>query len=355
MINTIYRLKSPKIFEESFEEIEVSENEILIRPSHFSICKADQRYYRGERSFNILNKKLPMALIHEGIGEVVYSKSDKFSVGNIVVMIPNVLNGNNIDKSNKIISGNYLKSSEFMSSDVDGFLKEYLVLKDDRVLKIPNSLNSSSSSSSSIMAVSSFIELLSVAVHGISRFKNISHSKKESIGVWGDGNMGYIVSLILKHFFPNSEIHVFGKDSEKSSFFSFVDKFHVIHELDENIAIDHAFECVGGENSQLAISQIINHINPEGSLILMGVSEYPVNIATRTILAKGLTLSGISRSEYDDFRIAINILNSEPKIVSYLANLIYSVVDVKSIDDLIRAFEEDHQHNFGKTVLLWNK
>jgi ribitol-5-phosphate 2-dehydrogenase len=38
-----------------------------------SICAADQRYYTGSRDENVLSKKLPMSLIHEGVGEVVFN------------------------------------------------------------------------------------------------------------------------------------------------------------------------------------------------------------------------------------------------------------------------------------------
>jgi ribitol-5-phosphate 2-dehydrogenase len=340
VINTIYRLKSPKIFEESFEEINVSKNEVLIRPYYLSICKADQRYYRGERENTILNEKLPLALVHEGIGEIIYSKSSDFTNGDIVVMIPNILY-----EDDNIIAGNYLYSSKFMSSDTDGFLKEYLVLNENRVLKIPKTFN---------LEVSSFIELLSVAVHAISKFKQFSKTKKESIGVWGDGNMGYIVSLFLKFSFPDSSIYVFGKDKEKSSFFSFIDEFYLIHEIPKNLKVDHGFECVGGEKSQSAISQIVNYTNPEGSLALLGVSEYPINIETRKVLEKGLVLYGVSRSEYDDFKNAIAILKKYPKIISYLENIISLKIDINNLEDLNHAFEEDYHSNFGKTILSWN-
>ena len=41
----------------------------------------------------MLEKKLPMALIHEGIGEVVFDKTSEFKAGDKVVMIPNTPKG----------------------------------------------------------------------------------------------------------------------------------------------------------------------------------------------------------------------------------------------------------------------
>ncbi|SUM34962.1 zinc-binding dehydrogenase [Staphylococcus gallinarum] len=46
---------------------------------------------------------------------------------------------------------------------------------------------------------------------------------------------------------------------------------------------------------------MIDLISPEGSISLLGVSEYGVEINTRMVLEKGLTLFGSSRSGAQDF------------------------------------------------------
>ncbi len=58
---------------------------------------------------------------------------------------------------------------------------------------------------------------------------------------------------------------------------------------------------MGGKGSQQAIEQIINIINPEGSIALLGVSELPIQVNTRMVLEKGLTIIGSSRSGLKDF------------------------------------------------------
>ena len=40
------------------------------------------------------------------------------------------------------------------------------------------------------------------------------------------------------------------------------------------------------EGSQSAVNQIIDLISPEGTVSLMGVSEYPIEINTRLVLEK---------------------------------------------------------------------
>ena len=90
MLNTVYQLKRPRQFEAVFKELNLLDDQVLVRPTYLSICNADQRYYQGTRDKKILNQKLPMALIHEGIGKVVYDPTGTFRIGEQVIMIPNI-------------------------------------------------------------------------------------------------------------------------------------------------------------------------------------------------------------------------------------------------------------------------
>src|SRR5699024_9503250 len=101
------------------------------------------------------------------------------------------------------------------------------------------------------------------------------------------------------------------------------------------------------------IDQIIDHINPEGTISLLGVSEYPVEVNTRMVLEKGLTLLGSSRSGTADFQRAIDIYKEHPRIVDYLGTLLGEVHDVRSQSDIIESFESDLSSSWGKTVMRW--
>ena len=69
MINSVYRLVAPGVFEENFKQININDK-VIVRPIYLSICQADQRYYQGIRDYSILKEKLPMALIHEAMGKL---------------------------------------------------------------------------------------------------------------------------------------------------------------------------------------------------------------------------------------------------------------------------------------------
>ncbi|HAX72726.1 MAG TPA: ribitol-5-phosphate dehydrogenase [Firmicutes bacterium] len=337
MINKIYRLVNAKQISIDFEERILEGNGIIVRPTKLSICAADQRYFTGTRGKEAMRKKLPMALIHEGVGEVVHDSKGEFKVGDRVVMVPNTPTENH-----DIIAENYLQSSKFRASGYDGFMQDYVFMGRDRVIKY-TSINDD---------VASFIELMSVSMHAISRFENKAHGKKDVIGIWGDGNVGFITSLILKKRYPQSKIIVFGKNEEKLEFFSFVDETYQIDSIPSHVRVDHAFEAVGGKASQYAVDQIIDYINPEGTIALLGVSENPIEINTRMVLERGITLIGSSRSGRVDFAEAVAFLEQYPDVQNQLQKLISAVIDVTCISDMVKAFEYDLTTSF-KTVMNW--
>lgn len=341
MLNTIYRLVAPRRIEISFSDIDLFGEDVIVRPTYLSVCHADQRYYQGTRAPEVLAKKLPMALIHEGIGKVVYDPTNTFEPGEQVVMIPNTP-----VETDDIIAENYLRTSKFRASGYDGYLQENVAIHPDRLVKLPDGIN---------QYVAAFTEIVSVSVHAITRFEHTAHKRRKNIGVWGDGNLGFITALLLKYMIPEAKIHVFGLDREKLGYFSFADQVHLTTKIPEDLKLDHAFECVGGNGSQVAINQIIDYINPEGTIGILGVSEYPVPINTRMVLEKGLKIVGSSRSGRSDFERTIQMFVDHPEIVEYLDHLIGCKKVVRDIKDISDAFDDDLKKPFGKTIMKWEK
>lgn len=341
MLNAVYQLKKPRQFEMVFKDVTFDQEHIIVRPTHLSICNADQRYYQGTRPEEILRKKLPMALIHEGIGRVVYDPTGQFEIGDHVVMIPNLPS-----EEDAVIAENYLRSSKFRASSTDGFLQEYIETVPDRLVKLPEGIN---------LTVVAFTEFVSVSFHAISRFMETANTKRSRIGVWGDGNLGYTTSLLLKSMYPEIEVYVMGVNESKLHDFTFVDGVYLVTEIPEDFKIDHAFECVGGNGAHKAINQIIDYINPEGTIGILGVSEDLAPINTRMVLEKGLKIVGSSRSGRKDFTGLVELYRERPEIVEYLENIVGEQITIREIKDITRAFEMDSHKLIGKTVMVWDK
>ena len=336
MIKQVVKLIAPEKIQMEFEELDYTD-EVLIRPTYLSICAADKRYYFGQRKREILMKKLPLALIHEAVGEVLYDPKGEYKKGENVVMIPNLPT-----EGDDVIKENYLRSSKFMSSSEDGFMQSIVAMNRGRVISIGDIEPS----------VASLLEVISVVLNSIEAFKKNSHSRKDVIGVWGNGNLGFTMCLVLKKFFPKSKVVIFGTSEEKLNYFSFVDEKVYIESVPEDLKVDHAFECVGGQKSISAVEQIIDVINPQGTIALLGVSEEPIPMNTRMILEKGLVVIGNSRSSYEDFAKSIELLK-EPKFAEYMENVISEVVEINKLNDINIAFNNDLNNPF-KTVMKWN-
>lgn len=339
MLNTVYRLVKPRKFEIEFKNIELADDFVMVRPTYLSICNADQRYYQGKRDPKVLEKKLPMALIHEAIGEVVYDNQGEFKVGQKVVMIPNTP-----FEEDTYIAENYLRSSKFRASGFDGFMQDNVAMRRDRLVVLSDNIDP---------RVAAFIEIISVSYHTVQRFLKISHARRNEVAIWGDGNLAYIVSLILSNLLPETKLYIMGIDDDKMAEFTFADKTFYVNSIPDDMSFDHAFECVGGQGCEMADNQIIDYIKPEGTIALMGVSENRVPLNTRMVLEKGLRIFGSSRSGREDFIKTVEFLSENTKAEKLLRKLINTVIDVRNVDDMIAAFESDIKKAGGKTIMRW--
>ena len=337
MINHIYQLINPGIISVKYDDIDLNDG-IIIKPEYMALCHADQRYYMGKRDAKVLKKKLPMALVHECSGKVVFDSTKTYNIGQKVVLIPNV-------PSNLSLEGmyeNYGKDVKFLSSGYDGFMREFINLPVNRVVPFNNM-------GSDLASISEFV---SVAVHATDRFSKCSHKLRNKIGIWGDGSLSFVLANVLRKVFPDSKLAVIGKNRLKLMQFIFVDETYTTDNIPSGFEVDHAFECAGGEGSYYAIDDIIRYINPQGSVILMGVSENKISINTRDILEKGLTFVGSSRSGREDFKKAIAIMENN-KVQKRLRSIIYEDDKVSSIKDIHRVFTTDLNTPF-KTVFKWD-
>ncbi len=338
MINRLYRLVAPKQIQVNFSNIDLNTSDVIVRPRFLSICAADQRYFQGLRSPEALKKKLPMALIHECAGVVVHDAKGEYKAGQKVLLVPN-----QPFAPQGIIRDNYAATSKFRASGYDGFMQEYVSIVRECLVPYENIDDS----------IASICELISVAVHSVTSFMQTAHSIRDSVAVFGDGNLGYITALLIKTLMPETKLHVMGVVEEKLALFSFADEIHHSDRLPGDLRVDHAFECVGGQVSGSIINTIIDIINPQGTIMLMGVSEQPVPINTRMVLERGLTLIGRSRSTTKDFEYTRDLLESHPDMQRRLRRIIHETVQVSTIEDMTNVFNRDYSNPY-KTVMQWN-
>lgn len=336
MINLQYKLTSPLAIDTFCSNVDFNTCDILVKPEMLSICKADIRYYFGLRDARVLKQRLPLALIHEACGTVLYDKSGGLKPGDKVILLPNIPG-----QSGKY-EENYRLDSLFRSSRADGFMQEIVALPESQLVPF-RYLDEE---------CAAITEFISVGVHAITHYLNRVIYRPERVAVWGDGALGYVVCSLLKYYLPETHLTIIGVNRTKLNMFQFADECLTADQITGNMHFDDVFECVGGQASGNAVSQMIDTIMPEGIITLMGVSEEPIPVNTRMVLEKGLTIIGRSRSTREDFLKAVEIMEQSRKFMDRMGMLISEVVPVRSINDIHRAFNESKIVDF-KLVMDW--
>lgn len=298
VISKVYSLVAPRQIEEIEKARLIPKDWVVVEPQYGSICHADLRYFAGQRRPDALAKKLPMALIHEGVGIVKISNSAEFQEGDRVVVVPNIpgqiLHPEIEQKPG--VAVNYSKGNAFLGSGYDGMAQSRLVHPAKCLVKIPDEIP---------FEVAVLSELSSVSYHAISHIENRLKDATTRVALFGDGPVGYFTAVML-HFLYGIDFErfmVFGADDNKLANFTFAKTANVLtydfeHETEY---FDVLLESTGGKFSSTALNQAVSIADVNASIILMGVTEELVPINTRDILEKGLTAYGSSRSSTADF------------------------------------------------------
>ena len=346
MFQKLYKVTSPGVIEEFIDSIDLDKSLALVKVDYMAICKADIRYYLGNREQSVLNHKYPLAPIHEAVGHIIKDPTGRFKPGDKVILIPNSVEEKYLlDFENKRcvredLGKNYAIHSTFRSSTTDGFLKEFYAADPTLLVKYDDSVPTN-------LAV--FSELLSVAVAGLRR---INFQEAEKIALFGDGILAYITYIVLKADHPNADITIYGIDQNKLKMFSgFKTRTYDDYKGEK---YDTMIEIVGGRFSGDAINQMIDWATVGADLILMGVSEDKVPINTRLILEKGLSLKGVTRSDVKDFEHVAELLNKKD-VQELLKPMVISETKIKSVNDIYKCYEEDIHNKtvIGKNLMKW--
>lgn len=345
MFTNIFKVTSPGVIEEFIDTVEELDHKVLVKVDVMAICKADIRYYLGNRDPNVLNHKYPLAPIHEAVGHVVKDPTGTFKKGDKVILIPNSVgedyftDHNNRRCHRPDLGQNYDPKATFRSSNADGFLRNFYTCTPDLLVKYEDVKPS--------LAV--FSELLSVATAALRR---IDFSEVEKMALFGDGIMAYITYIVLMNDHPDLDLTVFGVDAQKMSAFKKCKTAKI--ETYDGGKFDTLIECVGGRFSEDAINSMIKLAIPGADLILMGVSEDRVALNTRSILEKGLSLKGVTRSTREDFVHVSEIIKNKA-VQDDLSIMVLSENVIGLVNDVYKCFEADINNRLiiGKNIMKW--
>ncbi len=237
----------------------LSDNEILLKVSASGICGSDLHYFRngGLGSFR---QKMPLSLGHEPAGIVIESKSKIFKKYDRVAVEPGHSCGScffcNHDKFN------LCPTVKFMGANYDGSLRDYIIVNENQLIKIPESMSFSKAA---------LLEPFGVAWHNISLANINNMISIRNICIIGSGPIGLLIYLILKNLFPELSISLYENNFFRKELIkkNFQAKFLSEDDI-KNLKFDIVFETGANQNS-LNIAQTI--IAPAGKIIFISIPE----------------------------------------------------------------------------------
>lgn len=274
-----------------------AESNVLLKVLYCGICGSDMPKYFGNRA-----KHYPLVLGHEFCG--IVEEGPEELKGKLAAGIPLWYCG----ECDNCKNGNFelCRNHRYIGSTIDGAMQEYITIPDKYILEA-DALRANPE-------LAALVEPCAVAVHACNLiFDEMRKNKNKSFGIIGDGVIGTLMYLVLRHYgkIYREQIRLIGpKDEVQEDMF------------------DYCFECsgkVGGLNSAIKSTKY------KGQIMQLGI-VYPEFFKEQELfnfdklLRKEQNMQGCWNSNFrDDWIEALNIISKFPeeykKIISRVYNL----------------------------------
>lgn len=290
---------------------------VLLKILYCGICGSDMPKYYGNRI-----KRYPLVLGHEFCG--IVEEGPNNLVGKLVSGIPMWYCG----ECDNCKDGNYelCSNHKYVGSTLDGAMQEYLTIPEKYVLDA-NILNDKPE-------LAALIEPCAVAVHASNiLFDGLKKDKAGKIGIIGDGVIGSLIYLVLRHYkqIPKDQITFITKET-----------------IPEENIFDYCFECSGHVNG---LNSAIKATKYKGQIMQLGII-YPEffkegeNLQFDRLLRKEQNLQGCWNSNFkQDWKDSLEIISKFRLEYEQLITWIYDLDRVKE------AFE-DKKNSKSKKIML---
>jgi len=359
-----YRLTQPFRIEAVEQEIRRQRpDDVLARPRLTSVCASDLKLYAGARDRRALSRKLPLALLHEGVAEVVETgpAASHLRPGTRVAVVPNIpcyyaypdLYPSKEEACPACRPGgageNYCLHNLYLSSNTDGLAQSVFRHPGPLLLPVAPEVPDH---------VAALAEPLTTIVAGCEK---APIEQERCFLILGNGPIGQLVAVCLVGFYgvPREAIWMTGHDWEnRRQVLKLIgtaldaSDARSFGPLRSNVGI--AFECVGGDANAETLAQAIDCLRPGGTAILFGPSERAVALNTREVIGKGLSFIGSNRSLVRHFeQVLEGFKNPE---VQRMVEIVMSPTPLpaRSADDLNHAlYHAWTKREANKTLISW--
>ena len=285
-----------------YDEVELPkrlDDEVTVHIQAAGICGSD-----GPRVFEKGTYTFPTIPGHEFAG-VIIDANDKLLIGKKVAVFPLISCG--ICPSCSIGKYELCNHYDYYGSRRDGGFAEYLQVKLDNVVMVPDDMN---------LRHAAMAEPSAVALHAI---RQVGLKGFERVAIWGIGPIGLLVAMWLKQF-GVKQIILVARDQKKLDFASSIGFTNLVNSSKENVVKtiqemtdnEGVHICVEGTGASQPLAEALQSISREGTLLVMGNPIDKIQLEQADywcILRKQLRLIGTWNSSHnlvqDDWKDAI--------------------------------------------------
>jgi len=358
-----YRLTQPFCIEAVEQEVRRERRgDVLLRPLLTGVCASDLKLYAGTRDRRALFRKLPLALLHEGVAQVVEGPpTAELRPGSRAVVIPNIpcwvarpeRYPSRHDACLACRPGgageNYCLDPLYLSSNTDGLARTLFRHPASLLAPVPAGIPD---------RVAVFTEPLTTILAGCQKARLRPDARYL---ILGDGPLAQLVAVCLIGFYavPPAAITMTVHERRHGDGLerlvgTVVDATAADSLAGREDSIDVAFECVGGAANEHTLAQAVDALKPGGTAVLFGPSEVPVPFNTRDVIGKGLIVVGANRSRPHHFRAVLERL-ADPALQTLLETVVSpEAFQVRDAGDLNRAlYHAWTKPDAGKTLVAW--
>ncbi|MED1472422.1 zinc-binding dehydrogenase [Bacillus salipaludis] len=318
------------------------ETGIKIKVKYTGICGTDLHIYHDS-----YDHSPPVVLGHEFSGEVIESGKNVKHIhpGDHVMVLPSV--AWTCKRCTFCKQGNYMFCSERRSlgSGVNGSFTEYVVVNEEMVYKIPESLS---------MKEAALAEPLACAVQAVEEFTDI-HA-----GDWvllsGPGPIGLLCLSLLVAKGCNVIVTGTSQDEKRLNIAkelganTVVDIFvedlrDVIQEKTNGMGVDITVECSGAPS---AVNTCLKSLKKMGKHIQVGIIGSEIDLDVDTLLYKQITFYGSYAHSMKTWDKVQNILTSN------MVNLKPIITDIIPLSEWQTAFDKFQSKESGKILMYYD-
>ncbi len=307
------------------EETEIPdcrEDEVLVKTAYAGICGSDLHIYNK----GMFIQNIPETMGHEfdGVIEKTGSGVKNFKPGEKVTANPMVPCGT--CPSCRKGSFNTCGALGFIGEVSQGCFAEYIAVKEEKLIRVPDSAD---------LKLIALSEPLAVAVNICRR---ASFKPGERIALIGAGPIGLLTIALAKQVYGVDDITAVDLSESRLRLAAKLGALKTVREPDENDRFDKVIEAAG---APAAFAMAAGHVEANGFLYVVSIFEKDFVFDINALVAGQITLVGCNVYTNEDLKEAVSLIAEKRVDISPVISGEYTLEEGKKAFELLSSVDKN--------------